>query len=104
MDEIEKVFAITNTQKEEIANYIQPGSRGDIISETYAADINSTAQFVVGIMAVIMIIYSGIQYSMAAGDAGKLAKAKNSLIWSIVGLVVAVLAYAIISFAVGVVK
>lgn len=54
--------------------------------------------FIVGALAVIMIIYSGIQYVISAGDSGKVAKAKNTLTYSIVGLVIAVLAYAIVNW------
>ncbi len=57
--------------------------------------------FIIGIVAVIMVIYSGILYITAAGDAGKLAKAKNSLIWSIAGLAVVILSYAIVRFVIG---
>lgn len=56
--------------------------------------------FVIGAVAVIMIIYSGAQYVLSAGDTNKIEKAKNTLIYSIVGLVVALLAYAIVSFVI----
>lgn len=54
--------------------------------------------FILGALSVIMIIYSGIQYVISAGDSGKITKAKNTLIYSIVGLVVAIFAYAIVNF------
>ncbi len=57
--------------------------------------------YAVGIAAIIMIIYSGVQYVTSAGDAGKTQKAKMTLIYAIVGLVVAILAYAIVNFVVG---
>ncbi len=57
--------------------------------------------FIVGALAVIMIIYSGIQYVISAGDSGKVAKAKNTLTYSIVGLVIAFLAYAIVNWILG---
>ncbi len=55
---------------------------------------------IVGILAVIMIIYSGIQYTISHGDSGKITAAKNTLIYSITGLIVALLAMAIVNFVV----
>ena len=56
--------------------------------------------FVLGIIAVIMIIYGGIRYVLSAGDATKVTSAKNTIMYSIVGLIVAVLAYAIVNFVI----
>lgn len=54
--------------------------------------------WVVGFISVIMIMWSGFKYATAAGDTSKVASAKNSLIYAIVGLIIAVLAYAIVNF------
>lgn len=43
-------------------------------------------------IAVIFMIYGGIQYAIAAGDEDKIQKAKRTLIWSVIGLVIALLA------------
>ena len=56
--------------------------------------------FIIGAIAVVMIIYSGIRYTTSAGNPAGVTAAKNSLIYSIVGLVVAILAYAIVNFVV----
>ena len=58
--------------------------------------------YVVGTLAVVMIIVGGIQYALSAGDAGKMGKAKNTIMWSVVGLVIAILAWAIVNFVLGV--
>lgn len=52
----------------------------------------------IGVIAVVMIIIGGIQYTTSAGDAGKAQKARNTILFSIVGLVVALLAFAIVNF------
>lgn len=54
--------------------------------------------FFVGIASVIMIIYGGIQYTTSAGDSGKVTSAKNTILYAIVGLIVSILAYAIVNF------
>ena len=63
--------------------------------------IVNTMLFIVGVLAVIMIIYSGIRYITAHGDKGQVESAKNTLIYSIVGLVVAIVAYAIVNWVIG---
>lgn len=62
--------------------------------------ITNAAFFIVGALAVIMIIYSGIRYVTSAGNPTGVTAAKNSLMYSVIGLVVAILAYAIVSFVV----
>ena len=54
---------------------------------------------IVGIIAVVMIIVGGITYATSAGDSGKVKKAKDTILYGIVGLVVALLAFAIVDFA-----
>lgn len=70
-------------------------SKGDNATTLLSTIIN-TLLFIVGSLAVIMIIVSGIFYVTSAGDSGKVARAKNTLTYSIVGLIVAFLSYAII--------
>jgi len=53
---------------------------------------------VVGVIAVIMIIIGGIQYTTSAGDPGKVKKAKDTILYGIVGLVIALAAFAIVNF------
>ena len=62
--------------------------------------ITNAMFFIIGAIAVVMIIYSGIRYTTSAGNPAGVTAAKNSLIYSIVGLVVAILAYAIVKFVV----
>lgn len=54
--------------------------------------------FVIGGLSVVMIIVAGVMYTISAGDSGKVSKAKNMLIYSIVGLLVAFFAFAIVNW------
>ncbi len=63
-------------------------------------DIVNILLYIVGILSVIMIIVGGIMYTTSAGDSGRVTKAKNTLMYSIVGVVVAFLAYAIINWVI----
>ena len=51
----------------------------------------------VGILSVVMIIFSGFRYITSAGDASKTKSAQTALTYSIVGLIVAVFAWAIVN-------
>lgn len=60
--------------------------------------IINVALGVIGFVAVVMIIMGGIQYTTSSGDAAKVTKAKNTILYGIVGLVIALLAFAIVNF------
>lgn len=60
----------------------------------------NTMLFIVGILAVIMIIYAGIRYTTAHGDKSQVESAKNTLTYAIVGLVVAIIAFALVNWVV----
>jgi len=53
---------------------------------------------VLGIIAVAVIIIGGVQYTTSAGDPGKVKKAKDTILYGIIGLLVALLAFAIVNF------
>jgi len=53
---------------------------------------------VIGFVAVAMIIIGGLQYTTSAGDTGKVTKAKNTVMYGVIGLIVALLAFAIVNF------
>lgn len=56
--------------------------------------------FVGGAVAVIMIIVGGIRYITSNGDQAHVKAAKDTIMYAVVGLVVAILAYAIVQFVV----
>lgn len=54
--------------------------------------------YVLGAIAVIMIIVGGIRYTTSAGDSGRIKASKDTIMYAVVGLVVALLAFAIVNF------
>ena len=56
--------------------------------------------FIIGAVAVIMIILGGIRYVLSNGDSSQISGAKNTILYAVIGLVVALLAYAIVNFVV----
>ena len=61
----------------------------------------NTVYFIIGIVAVIMIVFSGYQYLTANGDSAKAATAMKTILFAMIGLVVAASAFAITSFVMG---
>jgi hypothetical protein len=56
--------------------------------------------FIVGAISVIMLIVGGIRYVVSGGDQSAVTGAKNTILYAIVGIVVAFLAYAAVNFVV----
>lgn len=54
----------------------------------------------IGLISVIMIIIGGIRYTMSNGDANMVRAAKDTVMYAVIGLVVAMLAYSIVNFVV----
>ncbi len=72
------------------------------------SNLNDVVKFIVnllsyiaGALAVIMIIVSGYKYMTAAGDSSKVASAKTTLIYAIIGIIIVVLAQFIVQFTIG---
>lgn len=57
--------------------------------------------FIIGAVAVIMLIIGGIRYTISGGDSNAVTGAKNTILYAIVGIIVAILAYAIVNFVIG---
>lgn len=57
----------------------------------------SLFSIVLGVASVIVIILSGLRFILANGDSNSVKKARNSIIYAIVGLIIAVTAQAIVS-------
>ncbi len=53
---------------------------------------------VVGFVSVAMIVIGGISFATSQGDTSKTTKARNTILYGVVGLVVALLAFAIVNF------
>ncbi len=67
-------------------------------AEESAISIINTALGVITVVAVIFIIIGGVQYITSSGDTSKAMKAKNTIMYAVIGLVVALLAFAIVNF------
>jgi hypothetical protein len=87
-----------------LAQTITPGQDVDIPSlsadEVLQNGLN-IVYFLAGAIAVIVVIVGGIMYATSSGDSGAVTKAKNLILYAIVGLVVIFAAFAITNFVIG---
>ncbi len=74
-----------------------PDDAGATLGDTI---INAVEIFslVIGIVSVIFIMIGGFKYVTSSGDSGKLSSAKNTIIFAVIGLIIASLAQVIVNF------
>ena len=89
-----KIFgeSISN-QTSRSASNAGAGDAQDIIKT-----VLTSVYLVIGIAAVIFIILGGINYVTSQGDPNKIKKAKDTILYAVIGLVAALLAFAITTF------
>ena len=70
-------------------------------SDSIFTTVVNVLLFVIGAISVIMLIIGGIRYTISAGDSGNVTAAKNTIMYAIIGLVIAFLAFAIVNWVLG---
>lgn len=75
-------------------------SKGDSASGMIQTVINILL-YVLGIISVVMIVIGGVRFTTSNGDPAGVKTARMTVIYSVVGLVVAILSYAIVNLVVG---
>ena len=60
--------------------------------------ITNTLLLVIGIVAVIMLIIGGLRYVLSAGNENATKGAKDTILYAVIGIVVALLSFAIVNF------
>jgi type IV secretory pathway VirB2 component (pilin) len=82
-------------------NGVVVDSNGTAINNGLTANVKTiieTLLTVSGAVAVIIIVIAGLRYITSTGDATRVKQSKDTLMYAIVGLVVVILAYAIVNF------
>lgn len=64
----------------------------------------SWAYGLISVCAIVVIVIAGIQLASSAGNPGKVQRAKDAILYAVIGLIIASLAAAIIAFISGVFK
>lgn len=60
--------------------------------------ITNILLFIIGAVSVIMLIIGGIRYTISQGDSAAVTSAKNTILYAVIGIVVALLAFAIVNY------
>lgn len=68
--------------------------------EKFLKNVVEFLLIIIGVLAVIFIIIGAFKYITSAGDTAKLKQARDTILYSVAGLVVAMLAFAIVEFVV----
>jgi len=61
-------------------------------------NIINTLLFLIGAISVVMLIIGGFRYVVSGGDSGQVESAKNTILYAIIGIVIAFLAFAAVEF------
>lgn len=79
--------------KEDKTNYCPDSKLNTLIK-----NVVNLLSIIVGVAAVIMIIYGGFRYVTSGGDSGSVTTAKNTILYALIGLVVVALSQVIVKF------
>ena len=80
---------------------VQPVDEGN--NNDLQGNVIAILNAVIGVLSfvcVVVIIIGGVTYMTSSGDAGKVKKAKDTILYGVIGLVVCVLAFAIVNFVI----
>lgn len=74
---------------------------GECAGDGIFTTITNVLLFLVGAISVIMLIIGGIRYTISGGDSTAVTSAKNTILYAVIGIIVSLLAYAIVNFVLG---
>ena len=77
------------------------GQPADLFGSTgIVTTITNVLLFIIGALSVVMLIIGGLRYVVSGGNSTQVTAAKNTILYAIVGLVIAFLAFAAINFVI----
>lgn len=77
---------------------VDPDNNSDLVGNITA--ILNAIIGVLGLVCVVVMIIGGINYMTSSGDTSKVKKAKDTILYGLIGLIVCVLAFAIVNFVI----
>lgn len=86
-----------------LAARVTPTEVGTEDDKNLEGDLTNIVNVIIGllgIVAVITIIFGGVNYMTANGDSSKIKKAKDTILYGVIGLVVVILSAAIVNFVI----
>ncbi|NTU69411.1 hypothetical protein HGB13_01085 [bacterium] len=76
-----------------------PGVPTDSLSDLIGK-ISNAILSIVAVLAILFLILAGFQYVTSAGNPDQITKAKNTALYAIIGIIVALVAWAVVKFVV----
>ena len=99
------VFAENEFTQESCSSITDAGQRealgcndGGTTAPKVVTNLLQVAISIVGIVSVVMIIVAGQRFITAQGDPAQVQQSKNMILYSVIGLIVAILSFAIVTF------
>lgn len=96
-----ETMASTSGAIREGVQSIDDSSDGTSLERIIELIINAIL-FLIGVVSVIMIIIGGFRYVVSNGDSSQTKAAKDTIMYAVLGLIIAIAAYAIINFVLGI--
>jgi TRAP-type C4-dicarboxylate transport system permease small subunit len=104
-------FAVPAVQTQSVSAIDDSPSMSDAVREVKTDEmpedlpaqikkIISIILYVAGAIAVVMLIFGGVKYITSGGSQEKVAEAKNTILYAIVGIVVCLLSFAVVEFVI----
>ncbi|MFA6919158.1 MAG: hypothetical protein WC244_03570 [Patescibacteria group bacterium] len=87
-----------NTADENLNSFQTASGLGDADLSTMIGTLVKAILSLLGVVAILIVLYGGFKWMTAAGDEGKVDGAKKLIISGIIGIIIVVAAYAIASF------
>ncbi len=101
---MQKIFLLASAAGDAIKNSAKSAC-GDKCGpdnvDTIFSNVTNALLFVIGAVAVIMIIIGGLRYITSNGDPKAAEAGRNTIMYSVIGIIVAMAAYAIVNFVAG---
>lgn len=98
---LDTTCADPEAQKSELCGNNTTGNQNPIAGKGgIIAKILQILIYAAGIAAVIAVVIGGFEYVISAGDPAKIETAKNTILYALIGLLIAVFAEAILKFVI----
>ena len=81
--------------------YCQNKSEGETKVKSTIGNVVNLLLMAVGAISIIMIVVGGILFALSNGDSSRVTKARNTVLYAAIGLIVSLLASAIVNMAFG---
>lgn len=88
-----------NTAQNAINSIAPSGTNSNL--NAFITNIINVLIAVIGVAAVLMLIIGGFRYVFSQGNEKAVSGAKDTILYAIIGIVVAILAFAIVNFVIG---